>query len=65
MRTAGRNDALMPIANTKFMNDDEIHAVFAFLKTVPLQESGARYRDAHNSYCAGSGSATLVRSTPS
>ena len=55
----------MPIANTKFMNDDEIHAVFAFLKTVPLQESGARYRDAHNSYCAGSGSATLVRSTPS
>lgn len=65
MRTAGRNDALMPIANTKFMNDDEIHAVFAFLQTVPLQESGARYRDAHNSYCAGSGSATLVRSTPS
>jgi mono/diheme cytochrome c family protein len=35
-------NAAMPIASTKEMTDDEIHAVWAFLKTVPPKEFGGR-----------------------
>jgi cytochrome c553 len=35
-------DPFMPVKYTKDMTDEEIRAVFAFLKTVPPREYGAR-----------------------
>ena len=46
MRTGKRADgssiAVMPFENFKAMNDTEIEALFAFLKTVPPKASGSR-----------------------
>lgn len=35
-------DTLMPVRDFKSMNDDEIHALYAYLRTVPPREYGNR-----------------------
>ena len=35
-------DTLMPFSATKQMSDDEIHALYAYLRTVPPREYGNR-----------------------